>query len=232
MRFLVLSNLNTNINLLFIPGWNNTFQNIIRFANLFKEEYSTYIYTPTPFIDRNCKVFNIDDFINELDTLIKENNLKNLFIIGHSFGGKLAFLYKLKNNEINVIALAPSIYKNSFSLKVYIKIKLYKIFRFLKIRIPFFLKGSKDYKMLSGKLKQTFINVHHFYLSDKELLKIDKALIIGYKYDNEVKCKVLKKVNKINNRIKLEINNGGHFGHLEDYKSVYFKIRKYLNEKL
>ena len=120
MRFLVLSNLNTKINLLFIPGWNNTFQNIIRFANLFKEEYSTYIYTPTPFIDRNCKVFNIDDFINELDTLIKENNLKNLFIIGHSFGGKLAFLYKLKNNEINVIALAPSIYKNNFSLKVYI----------------------------------------------------------------------------------------------------------------
>lgn len=215
--------------LVFIHGWGGNENSLECIARLFTK-YSCYLICLSGFDVDLTREYVIDSYILEIEQFIRNNIDNKVVLIGHSFGGKLSFLLKLRNPNFIVVALVPSIVKNPFSFKVFIKIKLYKLCRFLHIPIIKCLKGSRDYQNCSGFLRKTFLNVCHRYLSKREILGVDKGLIIGFKKDKEVNYRVLKKVCKLNRQIKFVLMDGNHFGYLDSLLDIYHIISCFLRE--
>ena len=49
--------------------------------------------------------FNIYEYENILSEFIKQNNIKNPTLVGHSFGGRIAIIYASRDNNINKLFL-------------------------------------------------------------------------------------------------------------------------------
>lgn len=216
--------------IIFIHGWGGNENSLYNLASLFKHKYECHLLCLSGFDEELKKEYDVNDYVEEISNYILVNKIDNPIIIGHSFGGKLAFFLKLKNPNLIIIGIAPSIRKNPFSFKIFFKIKLYKLLKLFHFKIPNCLKGSKDYQNSKGYLKKTFLNVHHKYLTNYELNKIENALIIGFKNDKEVNYKVLKKIS--NQKIKFILLEGNHFGFNESLLNVYHIIMCYLNNLL
>ena len=83
--------------ILFIPGWND---NLLHFVNIAKKIQNKKIILIDLPNQGNSKPLNIklemNDYIEIINNFLVKNNLNPKIIIGHSFGGKLAFLYALQ----------------------------------------------------------------------------------------------------------------------------------------
>lgn len=167
------------------------------------------------------KAYTINDYIDEIFMIVCKENITRLYGIGHSFGGKVLSYYSLKYPLLGGILISPSTIKPPFSLVKFLKIRLYKIFKFLRIPLPKFLQGSRDYKLTTGLKRKTFLNVSSSYLSKKELSQIRcNMLIIGFNNDLEVKIKSLKKLDKYIPNSKLFIYEGDHFSYFSYFKEI------------
>ena len=107
--------------LVFLHGWGGNEKSLECIKKLFETRYDCYLITLSGFDKPLNKPYTIEDYIFEINNYIC--TLKNVVIIGHSFGGKIALMLKRLYPKYIVIAIAPSIIKNPFSLKIFIKIR-------------------------------------------------------------------------------------------------------------
>ena len=167
------------------------------------------------------KEFTIEDYVENIHFIVEKENITNLYIIGHSFGGKIGGFYALKYRVEGEILISPSLIKPRVSIKKIIKVFLYKLLKKLHLPIPLFLKGSRDYKRTKGLVRKTFLNVVNSYLSKIELNKINTSIIlIGFNNDKEVRIYQMKKLNKYLKNSKLFIYEGDHFSYFSYFKEI------------
>ena len=121
--------------ILFIPGWND---NLNLFENIAKKLTNKKIILIDLPNQGNSKPLNIklemNDYILIIYNFLLKNNLNPKIKIGHSFGGKLAFLYALKYKVNKLVLVAPSLVKNK-SILTYFKIYKYKLYKFLNRKL-------------------------------------------------------------------------------------------------
>lgn len=222
MYYKYFKNSNSSITIVLLHGWgvNSLYMESIK--DLLIDDYSILL-VDLPGHGKSIlqEEYTLDKYVDELFYIVTKENIKNLYGIGHSFGGKVLSYYSLKYPLRGGILIAPSTYKPKFSFIKFIKIYLYKLLKKVHIKIPNFLLGSKDYKLTTGYKRKTFLNVCNFYLSKKELIKINTPYyIIGFTNDQEVKLYQLKKIAKYLRKSKLFIYNGNHFGYFEYLKEI------------
>lgn len=212
--------------ILFIPGWNDNLKHFIPLANKLKEYKFILIDLPNQgdSLPLNKKI-EMNDYIELINNFLKKNNLNPKIIIGHSFGGKLAFLYALKYQIDKLVLIAPSLIKNK-SLKTYYKIYKYKILknlnRELNLNIDLNKYGSKEYKEQNEINKQNFIiATNNYYKKDLKNLK-SKTLLYYGKLD---KVTPLKEAKIINKRIK---NSRLIIDPEEDHFAIYNNPYKFI----
>lgn len=148
---------------------------------------------------------------------ICENNYHIDYIVGHSFGGKLAVYLSNQTKLKHMFLIAASIYNKKRHLIYYIKIITYKLikqFKFMKKYLNKF--GSNDYKTLSPVMKRTMSNVINYKMTSclKES-KTPTTLIYGTK-DKTTPLYIAYKANKHltdSNIIKIK---GAHFAYLHN----------------
>ncbi|MBE6143212.1 MAG: alpha/beta hydrolase [Erysipelotrichaceae bacterium] len=222
MYYRYYKNSNVNITIVLLHGWGVDSKYMESLKDLLIEDYSILLIDlPGHGESKLNKEYNMDNYIDELFYIVTKENIKNLYGIGHSFGGKVLSYYSLKYPLLGGILIAPSTYKPQFSLSKYIKIYLYKLLKRMHLKIPKFLLGSQDYRLTDGIKRKTFLNVVNFYLSKNELNKIITPIIImGFKYDHAVKIKQLKKLNKYFVNSKLFIYDGDHFSYFSYLKEI------------
>ena len=180
-----------------------------KLKEIFDKEFSTNSVILT-------KGINFNNF-----SFVEKENITNLYIIGHSFGGKIGGFYALKYRVEGEILISPSLIKPRVSIKKIIKVFLYKLLKKLHLPIPLFLKGSRDYKRTKGLVRKTFLNVVNSYLSKIELNKINTSIIlIGFNNDKEVRIYQMKKLNKYLKNSKLFIYEGDHFSYFSYFKEI------------
>jgi hypothetical protein len=93
--------------------------------------------------------------------------------------------------------------------------------KFLHLKIPKYLKGSRDYLNTSGLKRQTFLNVCSFYFNKKQLSKVNTdVVIIGFNEDTEVKVYQNNKLHKYLKGSKLFIYQGNHFSYFSYLKEI------------
>lgn len=105
--------------------------------------------------------FTLEDYVNQVEQVIKNLKLKNIIMLGHSFGGRVAIKYNYYYN-LNKLILLDSAGIRHRSLSLYKKIIKYKLlkkiyFIFNKTKYKSLVKnsGSRDYRILNPIMKQT-----------------------------------------------------------------------------
>ncbi len=193
------------------------------------------------------KPWCLDDYIAWLEGFIKKQKLDSKFyLLGHSFGGRMAIKYSAKNPEkLNgLILVSPGGVESKNTLKILKKriLKHYSSFfqkfsflpgyeLFRKMFYRFVLKKT-DYINAKGFLKQTFKNIIKESLIP-HLSKIkNKTLIIWGDADNmlPVSDGILMKQKIFNSRIDI-LKKIGHCPNTEVPELLSQKIIEFIKNK-
>lgn len=180
--------------------------------------------------------FSLDDYSEMINCLIetynKKYNLENLYLLGHSFGGRviIKYLNNYYSDLIKGIILCSSAGIKNKSLKKYYKIYKYKlkkkVYKFLsyislryKRKLDFLVNnsGSRDYIGLNSVLKQTMSKAVGEDLFNKlKNIKVKTILTWG-RNDSVTPLKeayLFKK--EIKNSKLIVFENSGHFPYIDE----------------
>ena len=213
-------------NILFLHGWGSDTSDFLGSYNYFSNSYHVINLDLWGFgkSETPKNVWGCDDYVEHLYKFVKKNNLKNLNLVGHSFGGKLAIKFCFLHQELcsSLILVDSSGIKPKLSL-----VKKYKIYKYKKLK-QLVLCGKKDEKVLEkfgsidfknskGIMKQIMIKVVNENCED-ELKNISiPTLIFWGKYDKDTPLFMAKKLHKQIKNSKLIICDGGHFSHIDNF---------------
>lgn len=217
--------MNPSKNLVFIHGWGATAKIFGIVFYYLKDEFNIHYFDLPGFGNAPIeKVMTLKDYAEFVYKFLKENNIKEPIIIGHSFGGaitvKLALLHPESISKL-ILVSASAIRRPRHKIML-----IKKIADFIK---PFLSEKSRniilkilrldktDYAQIdSPKLKETFKNVINEDLSPYlQNIKIPTLVIWGEK-DTITPLKEGELISKLIPGAKLSvIKNAGHFRFLE-----------------
>jgi pimeloyl-ACP methyl ester carboxylesterase len=181
---------------------------------------------------------NIYEYENILSEFIKQNNIKNPTLVGHSFGGRIAIIYASRNNNINKLVLTGAAgIKPKRSVVYRYKVWHYKFMKFL-CKTPFYYQfkndllstsGSSDYKNASLVMKETLIKVVNEDLTYLlQQIETDTLLYWG-ENDDATPLKDGQLMNRlIANSELITIENAGHYAYLENNVDFNKKLFTFL----
>ncbi len=123
-----------------------------------------------------AKTLTLDDYVKFVLAYITKNKLKNIILIGHSFGGRVA-LKIVANNNLNVEKLI--LIDSGGIREVTFKMRIASVLpRFGSFGRSLF--GSKDYLNASGELRETLKNVVNEDLEPLlESIKVPTLIVWG-----------------------------------------------------
>lgn len=215
-------NPHASVDLIILHGWGSN-------KNLMKKSFSPYmdtfrhIYIDLPgFGNSTCNLtLKTTDYARIVELLMIHINASKDIILGHSFGGKVALLLEPK---VLVLAASAGIYIPK-SLKVKLKIALFKslkIFGFAKLRSLFV---ADDAKNLSEPMYQTFKNVVNEDFSDEFKAYGGKALLCWGEFDTATPISSAHKINELIKDSTLKVYDGDHYFFMSnaDYVSKHIE---------
>ena len=155
--------------------------------------------------------FTVFDYARQLVVFLTENGLKDITIVAHSFGCRVAMIVASERPDLveRALLFAPAgLRRPSFTR--WCKIRLYKLkkrlFKGKKIQ-----GGSADYQSTSDALKSTFVKVVNQDLSAYARKMRCKTLIIAAKDDKAVPFKDAKRLHKLIENSEFVGIEGDHF---------------------
>ncbi|MFA6551596.1 MAG: alpha/beta hydrolase, partial [Patescibacteria group bacterium] len=180
--------------------------------------------------------FYLKDYADTVESFIKKNNLENIIIIGHSFGGSIGikiaadnpkYLKKLalvdsagirKNSKINIKKIIAKILKPIFKLS-FLKSTRVKIYQAM---------GAEDY-LATPQLQKTFVNI---VAEDLTVLlpkiKVPVLLVWG-ENDKDTPIEHARVMEREIPNAKLIIFEGaGHFSFLDKEDEFINNLQKFL----
>lgn len=228
--------------IVFLHGWGADKKSFLFVKNYF-QDYSK-IFVDFSGFGESLKIekpYFVSDYVSELCDLLKNFEIDELVIVGHSFGGRVAIkfcaLMKNKFNNLKLCLVDSAGIKPKLSF-----LKKWKIFRYkylkrralknekLKYKLQYF--GSDDYKKLSPVMKQTFVNIVNEDLSVYAKMIDCNCLIIWGENDKDTPIFMAKKLNKYIKESNLVIlNNAGHFSFLDNMQEFLIVLDTFIKNK-
>jgi pimeloyl-ACP methyl ester carboxylesterase len=206
--------------ILFLHGWGGNGQSFAPVARYFSNFYN--VLTPSMPVPET-EVFTLCDYADSIQKFLRENNVTKCHIVAHSFGARIGALLAAHRPDLidKLVVTGGAGLKAHFSLKTWVKIKLYKI---LKIG-----KGSPDYQKLNEIQKSTFRNVVNRDLSPEiSKIKTPTLLLYGGK-DKATPPYMAKKWTKLCKSARYKIyKNCGHFAYLENLEVFIKDVHEFI----
>lgn len=187
--------------------------------------------------DEPFKPYSLNDYVLFLRDYIKNKNIINPIILGHSFGGRIAIKYTSIFKDVSKLILVDSAGIRRINLSNKFKILKYKVlkkwYKLTSNKKMYNLlinnSGSYDYKLASSVMKQTLSLIVNENLN-KHIKKIKTTtLIIWGKNDKVTPYKdalYLKKHIKESKLVSFE--NTGHFPYLENKEDFNKVVKEFL----
>lgn len=216
---------------LLLPGWGDnrsTFSYIISFLQNY---FTVYIvdypgFGGSPFPNKDLTIYDYSNLIYEF---IKDLDLEDPILIGHSFGGRIitTLLGYYKYNFSNIILIDSAGIKPKRTLYKKLRTFYYKSLQKVGNILPKKIKtkwknylfnkfASSDYKNLNNDMKTTFKNVVNEDLTPYLKNIKTKTLLIWGDKDDATPIKDAHIMNKFINDSELIILEGAtHFSYLE-----------------
>jgi len=181
--------------LLILHGWNSNSDRWQEVAEPISETGFRVLVPDLPGFGKSSPLdepWNTNQYIDWIEELIKEYNLKDFYLLGHSFGGALASKLAVKHaQDVKKLFLVSAACvrkitkkKKSFAIlskvvKLFSFVPGYNLFR--KAVYRFIIRRS-DYTYVEGVLKQTYLNVISEDLSfHLPFIKVPTVIIWGQK---------------------------------------------------
>ena len=224
--------------LIILPGWGDTRKTFDFYINNLKDKFTIYIFDYPGFGESDFpkRVLTIDDYAYYIYHFIERNNIKNPYIICHSFGCRISILligkYRLLVNKLIIIGGAGIRRK---SIKRTFRTLKYKFLKKISYILPkrkkekylnklFFKYASNDYKDLDENMKASFRNIVNTDLRKYLKYIYCPTLLIWGENDTATPLKDGILMNKkIPNSGLIIIKKGTHFVYLE-YPFYIIKI--------
>lgn len=175
------------------------------------------------------------DYADNIARFIISQNYKNLTVVGHSFGGRIAVVLAGKYPQlVDKLVLVDSAGLKKFSIKKWLAIKRYnrlkkRAQKNKKAKEKLKHMGSSDFKACNDDLKRTFVKVVNQALDDfASRIKCPTLLIWGQK-DNDTPLWMAKRYNKlIKNSGLVVFKKCGHFCFLEKSNLFVAVLKSFL----
>lgn len=219
--------------LLLLHGWGGSTKSLACFENYFTDRCVINLDFP-PFgkSEKLSNSWTVCDYADMVENLLTKLSIKEVDVIAHSFGGRVAILLASRKKVKKLVLISSAgirINRVSNQIKVYIyKIKKQLVKLNLIDKTKIVAQGSSDFINLQGALKQTFINVVNFD-ERKFLHKIEcPTLLIWGNRDEQCPIKIAKILKR---RIKdsgLVVLKGGHFVYCEQFDTVLHVVKEFL----
>lgn len=223
-----------SINLIFLHGWGADFKSFYYLKDILKN--CTLHFATLDGFGSTCEPYDVTicGYSQRLHNYILSNNLKNIVLVGHSFGGRVAIEYAYKYNLVGLVLVDSAGIMPKFSIKKWIKICNYKR---LKRKVGKHILpssvldkyGSQDYKNASHQMKKV-LNCCVRY-NQKPLLKSINCptLIVWGEKDNETPIYMAKTLHKgIKNSKLVVMQSCGHFSFLDNPYYFYKLLNQFL----
>lgn len=230
--------------LLFLHGWrsNKEIWNgaAKRIRELENEKISVYVLDLPGFGGSQIpsRPMTVGDYATIVVEFIKKLELKNVIVIGHSFGGRVGIKLSSANPELisklvlvdsagfpanapkkKLMAMAAKIVKPIFKPQMMQGFRK-KIYRQI---------GAEDY-VATPELQQTFVNITSEDLSSDLKNIIAPTLIVNGENDNDTPVAFGKKMNAlIPNSKFLILKNSGHFSFLDQPEEFVKVVGKFIS---
>lgn len=221
--------------LVYLHGWGQNLEMMKPLAEPFQNQYQILLIDLPGFggSEKPSFIWTISDYVDMIHTLLQELKIKEVLLVGHSFGGKIALCYASLYPVEKLILLASPFRvneKKAASLKV-------KVLKFLK-KIPGLHVfenwakrhiGSVDYRNADPMMRK--ILVEHVNLDlQNEAKKIKcPTLIIWGTEDTEVPVEdahVLESL--IEDSAAIILEGGTHYAYLEYLPRVLSILQNFL----
>ncbi len=216
-------NPSAKVDLIVLHGWGSN-------KGLMKKSFSPYmggfrhIYIDLPgFGNSTCNLtLMTKDYARVIELLMIHLNASKDIILGHSFGGKVALLLEPK---MLVLLSSAGIYISK-SLKVKIKIALFKILKVFGLAKFRKLFVADDAKALSEPMYETFKNVVNEDFSNEFSSFGGKALLCWGEDDTATPLSSGKKIDTLIGDSSLIVYSGDHFFFMNNEKDISKNIEK------
>ncbi len=171
--------------IVFLHGWGQNIEMMEPIARPFVNKYHILIIDLPGFgaSEEPKRIWKLDDFVELIHKMIEKLDFKNVTIVGHSFGGKLALMYALKYDTRKLVLLASSYKKKIKELTT-----KQKVLKSLK-KIPGLNKlsgiakkhiGSTDYKNATPMMRDILVEHVNTDISEEvEKIKCPTIMIWG-----------------------------------------------------
>ena len=226
----------SNNSLIFLHGWGQNIEMMMPIAKPFIKEFNVLVIDLPGFglSDEPKEVWSIFDYVDMVNYFVKELKLKNVSLIGHSFGGKIALAYATKYKTDKVVSLAGP-YRISVKKKT-LKTRILKALKKIPVlnKLESFAKkhiGSTDYKNASEMMRKVL--VQHLNLNLTEDLKNIKSptLLIWGTEDTAVPYEDAVALEKIIPNCGLVTYEGcTHYAYLERLNQTINVLKVFLGD--
>lgn len=231
---------------LILHGWGCNIQTVMPIFNLLKHQFRVTAVDLPGFGDSSNPPAPYDsyDYSDVIKQFIDSLGFKNIVLIGHSHGGRIAIIlssqYPKLIDKLILIDSAGIIQKRgiNYYIKVYsfkVLKKLYMTFYTGKDRsqaLEKFYKrhGSEDYRQSDGVMRQTMVKVINDNL--RHLLKEIKSptLLIWGEDDDATPLsdgRIMEK--EISDSGLVIIKGAGHYSYIDDFQTFKLVINSFLN---
>jgi len=228
---------NINTNLVFLHGWGGCWQSWFPIIKALEKDYTIFAPDlPGHGLEKIEKVLTLSDYSNFVKKYLKDNQIKNPVLIGHSFGGAIICDLLIKNPELSskiiLVDAAPIRHTPSNKQKIisFVSKSLNKIsfLRDIGYQIAD-LKNSDYYQIKNPLLKQTFSTVIREDLSNKLKNIKAKTLIIWGEDDTDTPLTDGLKIQKLIPRSTIKIiKNTGHFSYLDNQSEFITEVKNFI----
>ena len=235
---------------LLLHGWGASLNSFTNLINLLKSSYRVLAIDFPGFgdSDKLKKSFSVDDYTDIVVDFLEKLNVKDVILVGHSYGGRV--ILKLNNRENLPFTINKNVLIDAAGLKDKKDFKTkFKIFTFKSLKKLVFLLpisdskkdsmtislrrkfGSSDYKNSDSIMQETLVRSVNEDLKNC-LPKMRETLIIWGSNDTVTPMWMAKYMEKNISNSGLVVLNGGHFSFIDD-PITFLKVIKYyfkLNE--
>jgi len=119
-------------NIVILHGWQSNLNNWKLFKKLLEKKFNVFLPKLPGFAERKLnKAWGLKDYRKWLANYLKNKKIKNVILVGHSFGGRLAIDFSSYYKVKKIVLIASAGIKPRLSLKIITGLLLAKSGRFI-----------------------------------------------------------------------------------------------------
>lgn len=229
------TNIKSDITIVLLHGWGQNIEMMKPIGDKYKDKFNVLIIDLPGFgeSDEPKTPWTVYEYADFIHNFIESLEIKKIYLIGHSFGGKISLVYSSKYKVEKLVCLASPYCKETKKLSL--KTRFYKFVKKIKLLTPLanYMKnklGSTDYKNASEIMKGVLVQSVNLDI-DEDVKKIKcPTLLVWGTADTAVPINRAYELEKMIDNAGVVVYEGAtHYAYLERLNNLIKVLNSFFN---